>query len=487
MKKQEESKKEKTNEKGITAEKDDFSEWFSELMIKADLADYTDVSGCIVFKPASYALWDKVREEVDKRFKKIGVKNVYFPLFIPEKYLNKEKDHVEGFSPEVAWVETAGNTKLSERLAVRPTSETIMYPSYSKWIRSWRDLPLRYNQWNNVVRWEFKHPVPFFRTREFLWNELHTCLASESEALEEGNQVLEAYNDVTENLMALYGVRGRKTENEKFAGAVFSEKIHYIMQNGKCLEGCPFHFDGQNFAKAYDIKFLDKDGKEQYVYQNTYAISTRMLGIMFAIHSDDKGLILPPKMAINKAVIVPILFEDSAKKVLTEAKKIEKDLEEFGAFVDERDNYKPGFKFNEWELKGIPIRIEIGPKDLENKQVVLVRRDTLQKEIVKISDIKKRITVLLDEIQNNLFEKSKKTFTSKLSKASSLEELKKVIDDKKVGLVPMCKGGECEDLLKVKTGGAKALWIDESKKIKSEKCIVCDEKAAYFVYSGKSY
>lgn len=484
MSKKIESKK---NEKGLVAEKDDFSQWFSELMIKADLADYTDVSGCIVFKPASYALWEKIREEVDKRFKKIGVQNAYFPLFIPEKYLNKEKEHVEGFSPEVAWVEKAGDTKLNERLAVRPTSETIMYPSYSKWIRSHRDLPLRYNQWNNVVRWEFKHPVPFFRTREFLWNELHTCLATENDALKEGDMVLDAYNDVTENLMALYGVRGRKTENEKFAGGVFSEKIHYIMQNGKCLEGCPFHFDGQNFAKAYDIKFLDKDGKEQYVYQNTYAITTRMLGIMFAIHSDDKGLILPPRMAINQVVIVPILFEDTATKVLNEAKKIESELKEYGAFVDSRDNYKPGFKFNEWELKGIPIRVEIGPKDLEKKQVVMVRRDTLEKEIVKISDLGKKVRGVLEDIQARLFERSKKTFLSKIKTGNSLGDLKKIIEDKMVGIVPFCKSDSCEAELKSETGGAKALWIDAAKKVKSEKCIICNKKADYFVYAGKSY
>ncbi len=477
----------KKNEKGITAEKDDFSDWFAELMIKADLADYTEVSGCIVFKPQSYAMWEKVRNEVDKRFKSFGVKNVYFPLLIPEKYLNKEKDHVKGFSPEVAWVEKAGDSVLSERLAIRPTSETIMYPSYSKWIRSWRDLPLRYNQWNNVIRWEFRHPVPFFRTREFLWNELHTCLASEKEAMTEGNLVLSAYNDVTENLMALYGVRGRKTENEKFAGAVFSEKIHYIMQNGKCLEGCPFHFDGQNFAKAYDIKFLDKDGKMQYVYQNTYAISTRMLGVMFAIHSDEKGLILPPKMAANKVVIVPILFEGTSSKVLEEARRIQKDLYEHGVFVDDRDNYKPGFKFNEWELKGIPIRIEVGPKDLEKGQVVMVRRDTMAKEIVKVSDLNRRVRIILDEIQKNLFERSKKTFLSKIENAPSLKDLKKVIENKHVGISPLCKNVSCEDNLKVETKGAKALWIDETKKVVNEKCILCAKKADYFVYVGKSY
>lgn len=480
-----EKKKVEKNQLGVTADKDDFSDWFAELMIKADLADYTDISGCIVFKPSSYELWQKIQMLVDERFKKIGVKNTYFPLFIPEKFLNKEKEHVEGFSPEVAWVTQAGDTKLSERLAVRPTSETIMYPSYSKWIRSWRDLPLRYNQWNNVVRWEFKHPVPFFRTREFLWNELHTVCATEKESIEEGKKVMDAYNDVTENYMALYGVYGRKTDREKFAGGVFSEKVHYIMANGKALEGCPFHHDGQNFAKAYDIKFLDKDEKVQYGWQNTYAISTRMLGIMFAIHSDEKGLIIPPKMAVNSVVIVPIIFEKTKEKVLKEADKIAKEIGD-GAFVDVRDNISVGFKFNEWELKGVPIRIEIGPRDLEKGEVVVVRRDNFEKKSVKLSEVKKYVSSSLDDIQKNLFERSKKIFNSKIASGDSLADLKKIIEDKKVGIVPLCKNEQCEEIIKAETKGAKALWID-NKKVNNEKCIACNKKADYFVYAGKSY
>jgi prolyl-tRNA synthetase len=478
--------KEEKNQLGVTADKDDFSDWFAELMIKADLADYTDISGCIVFKPNSYEIWQKIQQLIDERFKKIGVRNSYFPLFIPEKYFNKEKEHVEGFSPEVAWVTQAGDSKLSERLAVRPTSETIMYPSYSKWIRSWRDLPLRMNQWNNVVRWEFKHPVPFFRTREFLWNELHTVCATEKESLAEGKQVMKAYDDVTQNFMALYGVYGRKTDREKFAGAVFSEKIHYVMQNGKVLEGVPFHHDGQNFAKAYDIKFLDENGKEQYGWQNTYAITTRMLGIMFAIHSDEKGLIIPPKMALNSVVIVPILFENTKEKVLDACEKIAKDLKSFDAFVDKRENVSVGFKFNEWELKGVPLRIELGPRDLDKGEVILVRRDNFEKRSVKIADLKKVVSKDLEDMQAKMFERSKKIFLSKLADANSLDELKKVIEDKKVGLVPLCKKESCEEILKAETRGAKALWID-NKKVKTEKCIACGEKADYFVYAGKSY
>ena len=259
MKKPQKQEKEEKNQLGVTSDQDDFGEWFSELMIKADLADYTEVSGCIVFKPNSYEIWESIRQLVDMELKKFGVRNCYFPLFIPEKYLNKEKEHVKGFSPEVAWVTHAGDKELAERLAVRPTSETIMYPSYSKWIRSWRDLPLKLNQWNNVVRWEFSHPVPFFRTREFLWNEIHTALATEKEALEEGKQILDSYDKICRDYLALYGMTGRKTESEKFAGGVASTKLHYILQSGRVIEGPCFHYDGQNFAKAYDIKFLNKE------------------------------------------------------------------------------------------------------------------------------------------------------------------------------------------------------------------------------------
>ena len=480
--------KEVKNELGLTADKDDFSEWFTQLMIKAELADYTEVSGCMVLRPYSYAIWEKVVAETDKRLKKLNVKNAYFPLFIPEKFLNKEKEHIAGFSPEVAWVTQAGDSPLAERLAVRPTSETIMYPSYSKWIRSWRDLPLKINQWCNVVRWEFKHPVPFFRTREFLWNELHTVLATEKEAINEGADIIKAYTEVCEDYMAIYGMYGQKTDSEKFAGGVFSRKLHYIMPNGKVAEGCCFHHDGQNFAKAYDIQFLNKQGEKEYGWQNTYAITTRMLGVMFAIHADSKGLVLPPKICPNPVIIVPILFDDTKAKVLKEADKIAKDLEQYNALVDNREEYKAGFKFNEWELKGIPLRIEIGPKDIESGEVLVFRRDLETKEKIKIKDLTKKIPAILEEIQKNLLNKSKKLFESKIEKADSLESLKKVIENKKVAISPLCKNEKCEELIKFETKGAKPLFIDEKNKIKSnEKCIICAKKAEYNLYIGKTY
>ncbi|MBW2984422.1 proline--tRNA ligase, partial [Candidatus Woesearchaeota archaeon] len=281
----------KEKQVGITAKKENFSEWYTQVIQKADLADYSDVSGCIVFKPNSYAIWERIVAEVDKRIKKLGVKNAYFPLFIPEKFLKKEQAHVKGFSPEVAWVTQAGGSKLDERLAVRPTSETIMYDSYSKWIRSWKDLPLRLNQWNNVVRWEFKHPVPFLRTREFLWNEGHTAFATKQEAEKEIQDIINMYKEVLEKYLALPGIIGKKTEKEKFAGAEYTVSIELLMPNGRAIQGPDAHSDGQNFAKAFNISFLDQNEKKQYVWQNTWAITTRMLGIMIAIHGDDKGAV----------------------------------------------------------------------------------------------------------------------------------------------------------------------------------------------------
>ncbi len=488
-KKEEKGKKEKKqkNELGITAEKDEFSEWFTQLMIKADLADYTKVSGCIVFKPTSWAIWEKIRDLVDERIKKQGVKNVNFPLFIPESLLVKEQEHVKGFTPEVAWVTQTGDTKLSERLAVRPTSEAIMYDSFSKWIRSWRDLPLKYNQWSNVVRWEFKHPTPFLRTREFLFNEGHTVFATQKQAEDEKDKIMNMYKDVCENYLALPGLVGKKSDKEKFAGAVYTISIEYYMPNGKAIQGPDFHYDGQNFAKAYDIKFLDENEKEQYAWQNTWAISTRMLGVMFAIHSDSKGLIIPPKVAPVQAVIVPILIKGEEKRVLEKSRELIKKLSKFNVFIDEREEYKPGYKFNEWEMKGIPLRIEIGPKDIDKKQVVVVRRDTGDKEIVKFTDAEKRIKALLDEIQKNLFERAKKHLYDNIAETDNLEELKDLISKKKIVFAPLCNSRKCEDELKYNLNGVKVLNIPDNQPIKNSKCVICRKDADYWAYVGRSY
>jgi len=474
----------KVDTKGVTAEKDEFSEWFTQIVLKADLADYTDVSGAMVFKPGSYEIWEKIKDEVDKRFKKMGIRNCYFPLFIPEKSLKKEQAHVEGFSPEVAWVTHAGDSKLNERLAVRPTSEAIMYESYSKWIRSWRDLPLKLNQWNNVVRWEFKHPTLFLRTREFLWNEGHTVYSNKEDAEAEGKKIIDIYKEVCENFMALPSLIGRKSEKEKFAGAEYTISMEFYIPNGKCVQGPDFHYDGQNFAKAYGIKFLDKDGKEKFVWQNTFAISTRMLGVMFAIHSDSKGLVLPPKMALNKVVIVPILGTDDSK-ILKVAREVRDKLGE-GVILDDRTDQSPGRKFNEWEMKGVPLRIEIGPKDLVKNNAVVVRRDNGKKENVSIKGLKERIDELLEDIQKGLFERAKKMLKDAIVNVSSMNELKKVIANKKIAFAPLCSSRECEDKLKHQSGGAKVLNIPDGKK-GGGKCVVCGGKADYFGYVGKSY
>ncbi len=477
----------KKSKQGLTLKKEDnFTEWFTQLIIKAELADYSAVSGCIVYRPNSYSIWEKIKYEIDKEFKKIGVKNSYFPLLIPEKLLSKEAEHIKGFTPEVAWVTQTGNKKLNEKLAIRPTSEAIMYDSYSQWIRSYRDLPLLLNQWNNVVRWEFNNPVPFFRGREFLWNELHTAFASEKESLEHGEDVIKAYDKITEDLMALPGIYGKKTDKEKFAGAIFSKKTHHYLPNGKIIEGTCFHYDGQNFAKAYDIKFVNQKEKHEYVFQNTHAISTRMLGAMFAIHSDNKGLVIPPKLATNKIVIIPIIFDKTKSKILEVVKKLKSKLKEFEPILDDREDISPGWKYNEWELKGIPIRIEIGPKDLEKKSAMVALRIEDKKTSIKLKDLEKEIPKLLKEMQNTLYKNAEKLLKQNKKSTTDKSELKKFIKDKKMVKIPMCDNANCEEKMKTEIPGVKTLFID-SKKITNEKCIICNKKANYWAWAGKTY
>lgn len=472
---------------GISVKKsDDFSEWYTQLITKSNLADYSPVSGCIVFKPASYSIWEKIVSVVDGRFKKMGIQNAYFPLFIPENLLKKEQQHVEGFSPEVAWVTYAGETKLDERLAVRPTSETIMYESYSKWIRSWRDLPLRLNQWNSVVRWEFKHPVPFLRTREFLWNEGHTVWAAREEAEKEAFEILNLYGEILKEHLALPGITGRKTEKEKFAGAEYTLAIELLLPNGKAIQGPDSHFDGQNFAKAFDIKFLNKNEKTEYAWQNTFAITTRMIGVMAAVHSDDKGLVLPPKIASTQIVIVPILFDESKEMVLKKANELKNSLKEYSVALDDRDDCSAGWKFNEWELKGVPLRIEIGPKDIEKNQLILTRRDNGKKESVKIGAIAEKVKSTLDDIQESLYKNAKKFLDEHIDRPSSFKELEKSIESGKIVLAQHCGQRDCEDDIKEKTG-AKALVIPFDQPKKYGKCVQCGKEAKYSVYFGKSY
>ncbi|MAH03765.1 proline--tRNA ligase [Candidatus Pacearchaeota archaeon] len=478
----------KKSKEGLSVKKEEnFSEWFQQLIIKSELADYSSVSGCIIFRPTSLNVWEKTKEIIDKEFKKIGIKNSYFPLLIPEKLLSKETEHVKGFSPEVAWVTNTGNTKLSEKLAIRPTSEAIMYESYSKWIRSWRNLPLKLNQWNNAVRWEFKHPVPFLRTREFLWNEGHNAYSNKKELDKDRDKITKIYSEFLKNYMAIPSLLGKKTDKEKFAGAIDTYSLELYLPNGKAIQGPDYHDDGQNFAKAYDIKFLDKNGKEQFVYQSTYAITTRMLGVMFAIHSDNKGLIVPPKIAENKIVIIPLMFEKN-KKILKKAKELFSKLSKYNPIIDDRLEVTPGYKFNEWELMGIPLRIEIGPKDLEKKEVVVVRRDNEKKVSVKIKNIEKYIDNELRKMQETLFKKAQKLLQDNISKADNLKDAIKKINEKKIVLVPLKNSNNIEEILKEKTKGAKTLNIPKKQpKIKGKKCIISGKQADYWIYVGKSY
>ena len=472
---------------GLTVKKhENFSEWYTQVIQKSEMADYTAVSGCIVYRPYSYEIWEKIQDFFNKKIKKSGAKNAYFPLLIPENLLTKEKEHVEGFAPEVAWVTHGGDTKLGERLAVRPTSETIMYDSYSKWIRSHNDLPLRLNQWNSVVRWEFKHATPFLRGREFLWQEGHTVFATQKEADKEVLEILDYYADIHEELLAIPVIKGRKTDVEKFAGANYSTSCETYLPVNKAIQSATSHQLGQNFAKAFDITFLDKKGKKQYGWQNSWGISTRVLGVMVIMHGDDKGLVLPPKVAPVQAVIVPILFEKTKKKVLNKAKEIKKQLGKFSVILDDREDVTPGRKFNEWELKGVPVRIEIGPRDLENKQAVVVRRDTGKKEIVKLSKLKKRVEELMEDIQDNLFKTAEKKMKSSIVKIKTKAEFKKAVKDKKWVRAAFCGDSEVELKIKEETGyKTNCIPFDQPKKL--SKCFYTGKKAEYEVMFARSF
>ncbi len=484
-------KREKESGLGIAVKKsEDLSEWYTQVIQKAELADYTSVSGCMVLRPWAYAIWENIQKYVDAKIKALGHKNVYFPMFIPESLMKKEAEHVEGFVPEVAWVTHAGSEKLAERLAVRPTSETIMYESYSKWVRSWRDLPLLLNQWCNVVRWEFKHPRPFLRTREFLWQEGHTVHATKEDADKESMTILlDVYTKLIENELAIAILNGKKTENEKFPGALYTTTMEAVMPDGKALQMGTSHNLGQNFAKAFNITFLDKDEKRKTVWQTSWGVTTRLIGAIIMAHGDDKGLVLPPKIAPTQAVIVPILFDKTKKEVLKEAEKIKESLEKAGisTHLDDRDAYSAGFKFNEWELKGVPLRIEIGPRDVENKQVVLVRRDIGEKKIIKLSSLAKDAKKSLDELQKNLFEKSKKSLDEKTKPAKDYNEIKKIIDSAMIAKISWCENSKCEEKIKEDTGATmRVMPFDEDVK-SGAKCAVCGKGAKKVVYVGRSY
>jgi prolyl-tRNA synthetase len=477
------------SKEGVVAKKaDNFDEWYTQVIIRSEISDYSPVSGCMVFRPSGYAIWENIQRATDAALKKSGVQNTYFPIFIPERLLKKEAEHVEGFSPEVAWVTQAGDTPLEERLAVRPTSETIMYEVVSRWIRSWRDLPLRLNQWNNVVRWEFKHPTPFLRSREFLWNEGHTLFASQEEAAAERDEILGIYRMVTEEYLALPGYIGRKTDSEKFAGAEASYSIEHLLPDGKAIQGPDFHSDGQRFSKVFEIAFVDQDGERELAWQNTWALSTREIGVMVAVHGDDKGAIIPPKLALVQVVVVPIVNDENKKEILAEAGKLAGLLSgSFRTKLDDRDNLTPGRKFNEWELKGVPLRVELGPRDLKAGQAVLVRRDTGTKRSVKAPALVEEVAKELEAVHRTLFEKASEFLMKNTREAATADELKQSIA-KHGGIVrvPWCGKGSCEAELKQKAGG-KILNIPLDQMEVRAKCASCGEPAKVIVNYGKSY
>ncbi len=475
--------------KGLSATKDDFSEWYTQLIQKGELIEYSPVSGCYILRPNAYFIWEQVQAYFDKLIKEDGVRNCYFPLFIPESLLTREKTHVEGFAPEVAWVDYGGNTKLGERLAVRPTSETIMYDTYSKWIKSYNDLPLRLNQWNNVVRWEFKHCTPFLRSREFLWQEGHTAFATKEEAVKEAHKILELYEQVFNEMYAVPVLLGKKSESEKFAGAEFTLSCEAFLPNGKAIQGSTSHYLGQNFAKAFNIEFLDQNQQKQLVHQNSWGITTRSIGVAILMHSDDKGLVLPPKVAAVQVVIVPILFDATKEAVLKKAQEMYRELKSAGVRVhfDSREQYSSGWKFNEWEMKGTPLRLEIGPKDLEKGNVMLVRRDTREKLSVPFGQVVSQVPELLNLIQASLYAKAKKFLHESIVKVETFEDAQKQLENKKMLLAPWCNGAICEEKFKEKTTAKSLNSPFEQPSVKGKKCFMCGKDAHVWFHFGKSY
>ncbi|MCJ7806537.1 MAG: proline--tRNA ligase, partial [Clostridia bacterium] len=388
--------------KEITPKAVDYSQWYIDVILKTKMMDYSPVKGFMAIRPAGFAIWEKIQELMDRRFKETGHQNAYFPLLIPQSLLQKEAEHVEGFAPELAWVTKGGSEILAEPLLIRPTSEAIICDFYSRWVQSWRDLPILINQWCNVVRWE-KSTKPFLRTSEFLWQEGHTCHRTEEEAEAETLQILEIYREFLETEMAIPAIAGRKSEREKFAGALRTYSVEALMSDGKALQAGTSHNLGQHFAKVFDITFLDQDDQLKHVWQTSWGVSTRLIGALIMVHGDDRGLVLPPRMAPIQVVIVPILTKKDRDRVLEAVSELSAKLkEDLRVKLDDREEYSPGWKFNEWEMRGIPVRIEVGPRDLDKNQVILVRRDTGEKEVILRDELSVRLPQLLEQIQSDM-------------------------------------------------------------------------------------
>nr|WP_248733731.1 proline--tRNA ligase [Neobacillus rhizosphaerae] len=470
--------------KDVTSMDEDFAQWYTDVVTKADLIDYSSVRGSMIIRPYGYALWDNIKNELDHRIKETGHENVYMPLFIPESLLQKEKDHVEGFAPEVAWVTHGGSEPLAERLVVRPTSEVLFCEHYSNIIHSYRDLPKLYNQWANVVRWE-KTTRPFLRTLEFLWQEGHTAHATDEDAMEETIKMLNVYAELCETILAIPVVKGQKTEKEKFAGAKATFTIESLMHDGKALQSGTSHHFGTGFAEAFGIQYTDKEGKLQYVHQTSWGFTTRIIGALIMVHGDDRGLVIPPKAAPTQVMIVPIAQHKEG--VLDFAYDLKKSLGQVARVNIDASDKKPGWKFNEYEMKGIPVRLEVGPKDIENKQVVLVRRDTLEKVIVPLDQLDTKLVELLDDIQSNLYNKALMHREERTSIAENLVELKETLEAKP-GFIKAMWCGElaCEEKIKEDTGATSRCIPFEQEQV-SDKCVCCGKDAKQMVYWAKAY
>ncbi len=477
-------------QEGITAKKnDDFSEWYTQVVVKGELADYGPVQGTIAYRPTAYAIWESIQKQFNDMIIGSGHRNVYFPLLIPESLLTREKEHIEGFAPEVFWVTHGGDNKLSERLAVRPTSETVIYSFYSKWVRSWRDLPLLLNQWCNVLRAEIKSTKPFIRGSEFLWQEGHTVHATVNEADEEVMRILEYYKILVEDYLAVPVLIGKKSEREKFAGAFYTTTLEAMMPDGKALQAGTSHNLGQNFSKPFGIQFLDQNNKSQYAWTTSWGVSTRLIGALVMIHGDDRGLVIPPKVAPIKAVIVPIYKGNEGEPVVKKANEIKSALGKHGiaALIDARDDRTPGWKFSEHEMKGIPVRIEIGPKDMKEKKVVIFRRDTAEKKSIEESSVAKATAELLDDIQKNLLVRAREALKKQTIEAKDYADFKKTLEERggflKCG---WCGSDKCEGSIKEETGATiRVIPFEQDKKIPD--CIYCGKQGKEIVYFARAY
>jgi prolyl-tRNA synthetase len=474
----------------ITPKSEDFSKWYIEIVQKAELADYTPMKGMMVIRPHGYAVWENVQRALDQRIKASGHVNAYFPLFIPDSFLKKEAEHVEGFSPEVAWVTIGGREELEERLAVRPTSEAIIGHMYAKWIKSWRDLPVLINQWANIVRWE-KVTRPFLRTTEFLWQEGHTCHETAEEAEAETLRILDLYKDVCETELAIPVLTGRKSLSEKFAGASMTYALEALMSDGKALQMGTSHNLGQHFSKAFDIKFEDRSQTLQFVWQTSWGMTTRTIGALIMVHGDDSGLRFPPRIAPVQAVVVPISVGNWKETVLPAAERVVGELRSAGVRVemDAREEATPGWKFSEYEMRGVPLRVEIGPRDVKAGQAVLVRRDTGAKEIAPLTSLGARVRELLDGIQAELLSQARTFLEANIRDAADYAEFKTVLEDKR-GFVraPWCGGEACEARIKAETMATiRVIPLDENEAGTSRPCVACGAAGQALAYFAKAY